>query len=116
MTATASASLERELKAILGPDAVLPGTTRAYLSDATESRNLKGTADAIALPQDANQVAETLKWCYEHDVPVIPRGGGTGFTGGRRPARRWRRTQPGARQQAADTSTPARGGPRPRPA
>ena len=50
MAATASASLERELKSLLGPDAVLPGTTRAYLSDATESRNLRGRADAIALP------------------------------------------------------------------
>ena len=82
MTATASASLERELKALLGEEAVLPGSTREYLSDATESRNLKGRADAIALPTTANQVAETVAWCYEHDVPVIPRGGGTGFTCG----------------------------------
>ncbi|HET6866199.1 MAG TPA: FAD-linked oxidase C-terminal domain-containing protein [Solirubrobacteraceae bacterium] len=82
MTATASEALERELKTLLGPDAVLPGTSRAYLSDATESRNLKGRADAIALPKDADQVAETVAWCYEHDVPVIPRGGGSGFTGG----------------------------------
>ncbi len=22
------------------------------------------------------------RWCYEHDVPVVPRGGGTGLTGG----------------------------------
>jgi glycolate oxidase subunit GlcD len=79
---TASSSLERELGALLGEDAVLPGTTRAYLSDATESRNLKGKADAIALPRTANQVAETMAWCYEHDVALIPRGGGTGFTGG----------------------------------
>jgi glycolate oxidase subunit GlcD len=82
VTATASASLERELKTLLGPDNVLPGSTRAYLSDATESRNLKGKADAIALPKDAGQVTETVAWCYEHDVPVIPRGGGTAFTGG----------------------------------
>jgi glycolate oxidase subunit GlcD len=82
VTATASEALERELKTLLGADAVLPGTTRAYLSDATESRNLKGTADAIALPGDADQVAETVAWCYEHDVPVTPRGGGSGFTGG----------------------------------
>jgi glycolate oxidase subunit GlcD len=82
VTATASASLERELKARLGPDHVFPGTTRAYLSDATESRNLKGRADAIALPTTANQVAETVQWCYAHDVPITPRGGGTGFTGG----------------------------------
>lgn len=82
MTATASASLGRDLKALLGEDAVLDGATRAYLTDATESRNLKGKADSIALPKDASQVAQTLEWCYEHDVPVIPRGGGTGFTGG----------------------------------
>jgi glycolate oxidase subunit GlcD len=82
VTATASASLERELKALLGPDNVLPGTTRAYLSDATESRNLKGRADAIALPETAQQVAETVAWCYEHDIPLIARGGGTGFSGG----------------------------------
>jgi glycolate oxidase subunit GlcD len=82
VTATASASLDRELKALLGEDAVLPGATRVYLSDATESRNLRGKADAIALPGDAGQVAQTVAWCYEHDVPVIPRGGGTGFTGG----------------------------------
>ena len=23
-----------------------------------------------------------LGWCYEHDVPIVPRGGGTGLTGG----------------------------------
>jgi glycolate oxidase subunit GlcD len=82
MTATASASLERELGKLIGEDAVLPGTTRAYLSDATESRNLRGKADAIALPTTADQVAETVAWCYAHDVPIIPRGGGSGFTGG----------------------------------
>jgi FAD/FMN-containing dehydrogenase len=79
---TASTTLERDLKALLGDDAVLPGDTRAYLTDATESRNLRGKADAIALPKDAQQVARTVAWCYDHDVAIIPRGGGTGFTGG----------------------------------
>ena len=82
MTATASPGLERELRALLGPEAILPGSTRAYLSDATESRNLRGRADAIARPGDAQQVAALTAWCYEHDVPIVPRGGGTGFTGG----------------------------------
>src|ERR1700739_748669 len=82
MTATAAGSIERELTALLGPEAVLPGTTRAYLTDATESRNLRGRADAVAVPKDAQQVAQTVHWCYEHDVPIVPRGGGTGFTGG----------------------------------
>jgi glycolate oxidase subunit GlcD len=82
VTAFASASLERELAAILGPESVLPGTTRSYLADATESRNLRGRADAVVLPPDADAVARVLKWCYEHDMAIIPRGGGTGFAGG----------------------------------
>ncbi len=77
-----TASIERELTALLGPQGVLPGTTAAYLVDATESRNLRGRADAIALPADAEDLARAVGWCYEHDLPIVPRGGGTGFTGG----------------------------------
>ncbi|MGH2856631.1 MAG: FAD-binding oxidoreductase [Solirubrobacteraceae bacterium] len=79
MTANA---IERELRALLGDGAVLPGATRRYLSDATESRSIPGRADAVALPADAEQVAATLQWCYDHDVALIPRGGGTGLAGG----------------------------------
>jgi len=82
VAATASTSIERELTALLGDGAVLPGSTRAYLTDATESRNLRGRADAVARPANAQQVAQTVAWCYDHDVPIVPRGGGTGFAGG----------------------------------
>ena len=27
-------------------------------------------------------MAAVLRWCYEHDVATIARGGGTGFAGG----------------------------------
>jgi glycolate oxidase subunit GlcD len=77
-----AASAERELRALLGPESVRPGDTREYLSDATESRAISGRADAIALPETPAQVAAVLGWCYEHDVPLIPRGGGTGFAAG----------------------------------
>jgi glycolate oxidase subunit GlcD len=82
VTATSATSAERELRALLGDSSVLPGTTREYLHDATESRNVSGRADAVALPADPAQVAEVVAWCYLHDVPVVPRGGGSGFTGG----------------------------------
>jgi glycolate oxidase subunit GlcD len=75
-------TVERELAALLGPHGVLGGDTRAYLTDATETRRLVGHADAIALPNDAHQVASVMRWCYEHDVPLVPRGGGTGLAGG----------------------------------
>ncbi|HLH65152.1 MAG TPA: FAD-linked oxidase C-terminal domain-containing protein [Solirubrobacteraceae bacterium] len=82
MSSAASATAERELRALLGEEAVLSGATRSYLTDASESHRLRGRADAIALPADADQVAEVVRWCYEHDVPVVPRGGGTGLAGG----------------------------------
>jgi len=76
------AVIERELGAVLGADAVLPGDARGYSSDETEGRGLHGTADAVALPGSAEEVARAVAWCYEHDVAIVPRGGGTGFAGG----------------------------------
>jgi glycolate oxidase subunit GlcD len=54
----------------------------AYLADASASMGLRGRADAVALPADAHEVAAVVRWCYERDVPVVPRGGGTGYAGG----------------------------------
>jgi glycolate oxidase subunit GlcD len=72
------ATLERELAGVLGADAVL--APRAdYLTDFTQ---LPGHAGAVVLPSSAEDVARAVAWCYEHDVPITPRGGGTGLTGG----------------------------------
>jgi glycolate oxidase subunit GlcD len=78
----ASASLLGELAALVGPQSVLAGDTQPYLSDATEARGIRGRADAVVLPRDAQAVAAVVGWCYDRDVPMVPRGGGTGFTGG----------------------------------
>ncbi|MCP9487918.1 MAG: FAD-binding protein [Gaiellaceae bacterium MAG52_C11] len=75
-------SLEKELRARFGEELVLDGVPAAYLSDATEARGLRGRADAVVLPGTAAEVAEVVAWCYEHDAPITPRGGGTGFAGG----------------------------------
>jgi glycolate oxidase subunit GlcD len=77
-----STSVERDLRGLLGDDAVLPGTTAAYLSDETETRGLRGYADAVCLPSRAEQVASAVTWCYERGIPIVPRGGGTGYAGG----------------------------------
>ncbi len=70
--------MERELRAIVGDEAVL-ADAGWYLTDIT---GLPGKADAVVLPTSADEVARVLAWCYEHDVPVTPRGGGTGVAGG----------------------------------
>ncbi len=74
------AAIERDLRAAVSADVVAP--TAAYLTDMTEARGLHGRADAVALPRTADEAAEVVAWCYERGVPIVPRGGGTGYAGG----------------------------------
>jgi glycolate dehydrogenase FAD-linked subunit len=78
---TLASTIEHELESLLAPGAVVP-VTREYLADQTEGRGIAGRADAVVLPSTTGEVASVLAWCYEHDVPLVPRGGGTGFAGG----------------------------------
>jgi glycolate oxidase subunit GlcD len=52
-----------------------------YLADLM-GRGVQGTADAVVLPSSAEEVAAAMRWCYENDVPLTARGGGTGLAGG----------------------------------
>src|SRR3954453_8330741 len=52
-----------------------------YLADLM-GRGVEGTADAVVLPSSVGEVAAVMRWCYEHDVPLTARGGGTGLAGG----------------------------------
>ena len=83
MSANAHESaVARDLRALLGDDAVASGSIAHYLADETESRGVHGHADAVCLPRGAEQVAAVVAWCYERGVPIVPRGGGTGYAGG----------------------------------
>jgi glycolate oxidase subunit GlcD len=75
----------RELEALVGPEALLAGDApeaRRYLVDGTEIRAIAGQAGAVTLPADAEQVRALVAFCYGHDLPLVPRGGGTGLAGG----------------------------------
>ncbi len=41
-----------------------------------------GLPGAVALPVDTAQVAELVRVCGEFDVPIVPRGAGSGLSGG----------------------------------
>jgi glycolate oxidase subunit GlcD len=72
-----------ELAAIVGAEHALAGTPRPYGFDMTgDMLGFEGRADAVALPADAEQARQVVEWCYGNDVPIVPRGGGTGFAGG----------------------------------
>jgi glycolate oxidase len=43
--------------------------------------------DAVVFPADTQQVAAIVRLCAKHGVPIVPRGAGTGYTGGAVPMR-----------------------------
>jgi glycolate oxidase subunit GlcD len=69
-----------DLTDVVPPEALLEPEPR-YLADLM-GRGVVGSADAIVLPSTAGEVAAVMRWCYEHDVPLTARGGGTGLAGG----------------------------------
>lgn len=78
--------LRQELATLVGPANVRPGTSAEYLVDAAaQTWGLRGRADAVALPGSPDEVGAVLAWCYARGVPVVPRGGGTGYAGGAMP-------------------------------
>ncbi len=68
------------LESVLPPEAIVEPQGR-YLADLM-GRGVRGTADAVVLPSTTEEVAAVMRWCYEHDVPLTARGGGTGLAGG----------------------------------
>ncbi len=44
-------------------------------------------ADAVVLPGTTAEVSAVARLCHDHGVPLVPRGAGTGYTGGAVPVR-----------------------------
>ena len=55
----------------------------AYCYDATKERF---QPDAVVFPRNEQDVSNILKYCNEHKIIIVPRGAGSGFTGGALPA------------------------------
>ena len=73
------------LRAALPPSSVLsePEDTRPYECDGLSA--YRQLPMAVALPADEAQVLAVLKICREFNVPIVPRGAGTGLSGGAMP-------------------------------
>ncbi len=55
---------------------------RAYSYDATKEHYYP---DAVVFPENEEEVSKILKYCNEEKIAIIPRGAGSGFTGGALP-------------------------------
>jgi len=88
MTTTTAAAREflDSVTTLLGPSHVKTDepSRLAYGTDALK----RGTAaDVVLLPGSTRDVAAIVRLCAEHSVPIVPRGAGTGYTGGAVPTR-----------------------------
>src|SRR6478672_7529794 len=75
------AVLVHELQALLGVTHVLhtPYDIALYEYDASIDR---AQPDIVAFPSNTHEVAEIVKLARRYHVPIVPRGAGTGLSGG----------------------------------
>jgi len=72
-------------KKILGEELVLssPADLEPYSHDETE--DLHFLPQVVLKPTTTLQVSQIMKICFDNNIPVTPRGGGTGLSGGALP-------------------------------
>jgi glycolate oxidase len=80
---------EKHLKhfiSIVGDDNIYSDKAHliAYSYDATREHF---EPDAVVFPRHEEDISEILKYCNKHKIVIVPRGAGTGFTGGALPSR-----------------------------
>lgn len=79
-------TLAADLRQVLGSDQVLdhPLDMHIYAKDAGVT---SGAVIAVALPGTTQEVAATVRIAARHGVPIVPRGAGTGLSGGAVPTK-----------------------------
>jgi glycolate oxidase subunit GlcD len=76
--------LVRDLAAQVGAHQVLdrPADLAAYGYDAFGASGERHLPEAVVFPGSTEEVSRTVQVCADHGVPVVPRGAGTGYSGG----------------------------------
>lgn len=79
------AAVAAALKAVMPPECILfrDEELRAYECDGLTA--FRQMPMLVALPRTEAEVREALSICHRYDVPVVPRGSGTGLSGGAMP-------------------------------
>ena len=85
MTAERGTALADRLRAVLPAEAVIndPATLEPYAYDASFwSLRMQHRPDVVVVPATTAEVAATMRIAAETKTPIVPRGAGTGQTGG----------------------------------
>jgi len=74
-----------ELRALLGDDGVLASEAALFTYEADALVLERTRPDVVVLPRSTDEVAALLRWARAYQLPVTPRGAGTGLAGGATP-------------------------------
>lgn len=86
--AEVSTHIISQFEAIVGVENVIidPEKRHPYAHDETEDFSF--LPDVVLKPGSTDEVSRIMKLCNQHIIPVTPRGGGTGLSGGAIPVQR----------------------------
>lgn len=73
------------LQALYPPDRCLVGAAALKSFESDGLTAFKAEPRAVVLPETADEVIATVRWCAEHRVPFVARGSGTSLSGGSLP-------------------------------
>ena len=71
-----------KLRQILGPSAVIDDETELLVYECDALTLFRNKPDVVVLPRTSEQVAQIVRLANEHRIPFLPRGAGTGLSGG----------------------------------
>jgi glycolate oxidase len=77
-----SARILAELRGILGPEYVIADPTELKVYETDGLTIYKATPEVVVLPLTTDEVAAVVRLCNRERLPFVPRGAGTGLSGG----------------------------------
>ena len=72
----------RKLQEIMGKDGVVADETELLVYECDALALFKHRPEAVVFARNAKQVSDVVKLANEHSIPFLPRGSGTGLSGG----------------------------------
>lgn len=83
--ATVASSLLSTFEKIVGTENMVLDEQQRYQYSHDETEDYSFLPDVVLKPGTPQEISDILKLCNEHSIPVTPRGGGTGLSGGALP-------------------------------
>ncbi len=85
---TVGENLLMQFQQIVGEANIIVDEEHKYQYSHDETEDYSFMPDVVLKPGSAEEVSAILKLCNEHVIPVTPRGGGTGLSGGALPVQK----------------------------